>query len=400
MNIDSINIYKVNVPFNFTCSHSQKDATSADNIVVEMTTSHEGLKGYGEGGPRLYVTGETQTSAIDAVIEMASFDRFPWHLEDVGQIWDFVESVSGKKNQNSALCATEMALLDLLAKKEGQNVLHFLPKDYFMNEVRYSGTLFLLDQERLLKWCKVGKQLSIQEVRLKMGQDHEANAHALKVARETLGPVCDLRVDVNMGWDLKLAEAHLPLLKFYSVSILEQPLWPDDSVWGELAAMVKANGLKLMADESACSIEDVEAIIAQGHFDIINVRLSKCGGFYNSLKIIKRIREAGLNYQIGCQLGETGILSAAGRALSVVSSDALYHDGSYDAFLLKENLTTEDVTFDHKGKAAPLKNPGLGIEINQKNLQKFAEYLVTIERPLLNVSGLPAQKEVLSHAVQ
>jgi hypothetical protein len=99
-------------------------------------------------------------------------------------------------------------------------------------------------------------------------------------------------------------------------------------------------------------------------------------------------------------LGETGILSAAGRALSVVSSDALSHDGSYDAFLLKENLTTEDVTFSHEGKATPLKNPGLGVGISQKNLQKFAEYLVTIERPAFSVREFPAHKEVLRHAFQ
>jgi len=382
MDIDKINVYKVNVPFKLTCSHSQKDATSADNIVVEMTSSHEALKGYGEGGPRLYVTGETQASAIDAITELAISERFPWHLEDARQIWGFVESVAGAKNQNSALCAVEMALLDLLAKKEGRNVLHFLPKDHLSNQVRYGGTLPLLDQEKLLMWCKIGKQQSIQEVRLKMGQDLQANEYALKVAREILGPACDLRVDVNMGWDLKLTEEHLPLLKSYGVSIVEQPLWPHDPAWGELAAMVKGNGLKLMADESACSIADAETIVAQGHFDIINVRLSKCGGFHNSLEIIKLIRDAGFNYQVGCQLGETGILSAAGRALSVVSSDALYHDVSYDAWLLKENLTIEDVSFGYEGKAGPLKNPGLGIDINQKNLEKFTDYFVSIERPV------------------
>jgi muconate cycloisomerase len=136
-----------------------------------------------------------------------------------------------------------------------------------------------------------------------------------------------------------------------------------------------------MADESVCSMEDMEDAIAARYFDMINVRLSKCGGFHSSLKIIERIRDAGLDYQVGCQLGESGILSAAGRALCAVSSDAVYYDGSYDAFLLQENLTTEHVTFSHGGKAAPFEGPGLGISVQRDNLSRFSDSFVTIERP-------------------
>jgi muconate cycloisomerase len=335
---------------------------------------------------------------MDAVADLAMCERFPWHLEDVGQIWNFVESVSGPKNQNSALCAVEMALLDLLAKEAGRNVVDFFPKDYRSNGVCYGGTLPLLAQETFLELSRIIKQLSMKAVRLKMGQGLQRNEYGLKVAREILGPGCDLRVDVNMGWDLRLTKAHLPMLKFYGVSIVEQPLWPHDPTWNQLAEMMKRNGLRLMADESACSIEDVETIIAQGNFDMVNVRLSKCGGFHNSLRIIKRIRDAGLHYQVGCQLGETGILSAAGRALSVVSSDSLCHDGSYDAFLLKDNLTAEDVTFNHKGEAVPLEKPGLGVDINQQNLEKFTDCVRIIERPVFGVSGEFLNEEVLSHA--
>ena len=138
--------------------------------------------------------------------------------------------------------------------------------------------------------------------------------------------------------------------------------------------------LKFMADESVCSMEETEDAIAEGYFDLINVRLSKCGGFVNSLKIIQRIRDGRLGYQVGCQLGESGILSAAGRALCAACSDALYCDGSYDAFLLKENLTAKHVTFGHGGKARPLKGHGLGIKVNPENVNRFSEEVATIRR--------------------
>jgi len=380
MKISSINVHKVTLPFRFTFSHSQKDAQSVDNIVVEILTDERGLTGYGEGGPRPYVTGETQDTAIRAVKLLCLDDRFPWELDHVKQIQAFVESATGTKSHNAALCALEMALLDLLGQKETKNVLHYLPRDYATDNIRYGGAVPIADQNMVLAMCRKIKEFDIADVRLKMGRDFRQNRIGIETLRQVLGMDCDVRVDVNGDWDLTLAKQHLPLLGFHGVSILEQPLPPYDNGWKELLTMAKPKNLKFMADESVCSMEDMEAAISDGHFDVINIRLSKCGGFFNSLQIMQRIRDARLSYQVGCQLGESGILSAAGRALCVASSDALYYDGSYDAFLLKENLTAKHVTFGHGGKAGPLKGHGLGIKVNPENLKRFSDQVVSIER--------------------
>jgi len=380
MKIISINVHKVTLPFRFTFSHSQKNAQSVDNIVVEILTDERGPMGYGEGGPRPYVTGETQDTAIRAVELLCLDDCFPWELDHVNQIWAFVESVTGTRNHNAALCAVEMALLDLLGKKETKNVLHYLPTDYATDEIRYGGAIPIADQDMVFSMCTKIKEFSITDVRLKMGKDFRQNRRAIEILRQVLGLDCDVRVDVNGDWDFTLVKQHLPLLEFHGVRVLEQPLPPHDKGWEELLTMDRPKSLKLMADESVCSMGDMEDAIAGGHFDMINVRLSKCGGFHSSLKIIERIRDAGLHYQVGCQLGESGILSAAGRALCAASSDALYYDGSYDAFLLKENLTAKHVTFGHGGKASPLKGHGLGIKVNREKLIRFSDHVVSIQR--------------------
>ncbi|MBW1859016.1 MAG: hypothetical protein JRI70_02820 [Deltaproteobacteria bacterium] len=381
MKISSINVYKVTLPFQFTFSHSQKDATSVDNIVVEILTYEEGLRGYGEGGPRPYVTGETQDTAVRDVKLLCLDDLFPWELHHVEQIWAFIESVTSEKSHNAALCAVEMALLDVLGKKEGRNVLYYLPVDYATDNIHYGATIPIADHDMILSMFRKMKEFDMADVRLKMGKDFQWNRRALEVLRQILGLGCDVRVDVNGDWDLTLAKQHLPLLESCGVSILEQPLPPLDRGWKDLLALAKRHNLKFMADESVCSLKDTERAISERYFDVINVRLSKCGGFFNSLRIIRRIRDAGLNYQVGCQLGESGILSAAGRALCAVSCDALYYDGSYDAFLLKENLTTEHVTFGHGGKAVPLKGPGLGVTVEPKNLNRFSNSILTVGLP-------------------
>jgi len=82
-------------------------------------------------------------------------------------------------------------------------------------------------------------------------------------------------------------------------------------------------------------------------------------------------------------LGESGILSAAGRILCLLCSDAVYCDGSYDEFLLEKNVTVEDVSFGPGGEADPLNGPGLGIEVSGQKLARLSEgsTTVTVLRP-------------------
>jgi muconate cycloisomerase len=116
----------------------------------------------------------------------------------------------------------------------------------------------------------------------------------------------------------------------------------------------------------------MERIAKESYYGMVNMRLSKCGGFRNSLKMIDYLRDHGIYFQVGCQLGESGILSAAGRILSLLCSDAVYYDGSYDEFLIEENVTLEHVTFGPGGEAGPLKGHGLGVEISPQSLERLS----------------------------
>jgi L-alanine-DL-glutamate epimerase-like enolase superfamily enzyme len=159
---------------------------------------------------------------------------------------------------------------------------------------------------------------------------------------------------------------------------------PDNPDIAKFARIMQNSGIILMADESACSFRDIKKITREGYYNMINVRLSKCGGFRRSLRIIDHLRESGLYFQIGSHLGESGILSAAGRVLSLLCRDAAYYDGSYDRFMLKENITLEDVSFGPCGEAGPLDSPGLGVEINRESLMRLSNGSpsATISNPL------------------
>ena len=128
-----------------------------------------------------------------------------------------------------------------------------------------------------------------------------------------------------------------------------------------------------MLDESLCSEVDARRAIEQGTCDLFNIRLSKCGGFLPSLKLAALAHQAGLGYQLGCQVGETGILSAAGRHFAASVANIRYLEGSYDRFLVKERLTVEDLTFGYGGYAPALAGPGLGVTVDEEALQRVTQ---------------------------
>ena len=122
MKIDKVNVYKILLPFSGDLSHSRRKGSFANNIIVEVIADEGEIRGYGEGAPRLYVTGESQESATKNVRDFLQKGTFPWELNDVSQIWDFIDSLPNGKDHNSAICALEMSLLDVLGKNQDINL--------------------------------------------------------------------------------------------------------------------------------------------------------------------------------------------------------------------------------------------------------------------------------------
>ena len=372
MRINEVKIYPILLPFLDDFSHSVRKRSSAKNIVVEVISDRGEFKGYGEGAPRSYVTGESQESATKSIRNMLQNDSFPRELNDVSEIWNFVDHLPDGKEHNSAVCALEMALLDLVGKAENRSIMEYFPHDHLNERITYGVAFPLVDKERILEIAQRVKVMGISKLKLKMGKNLHENKNIVEAVRQVFGRGSDLKVDVNGVWDRNLAFSHISLIKEHRIRIVEQPMMPNNPEIAEFATRMQEDQVKIMADESACCFEDVENIVVNKHYNMINVRLSKCGGFRKSFRIIHYLREKGIPFQIACQLGESGLLSAAGRILSLLCRDALYHDGSYDEFLLKENITIENVSFGYGGSAGPLGGNGLGVQINTTNLEHLS----------------------------
>jgi muconate cycloisomerase len=379
LEIEQVKVHQVSLPFSIEFAHSLRKRSSVNNIVVEVIADKGRIRGYGEGAPRSYVTGESQESVSKAIRMFTEDNSFPWKLVDDSQIWDFVDGLPYTKKHNSAVCALEMSLLDALGKSQGKPMIEYFPKDFATNTVYYGASIPLSDKEGVIEVCQLIKKMGISKLRLKMGQDFEQNKGAIETVKVMFGDDYDLRIDINGAWDRELALKHLPLIKDYKVKVIEQPMMPGARDIAEFAEAIQNYSAVLMADESACSLREIERIIKEGYYKMVNVRLSKCGGFRNALKIIDHLRQKGIPFQIGCQLGESGLLSAAGRVLCLLCRDAAYYDGSYDGFILKENITVENVCFGPRGEAGPLGGSGLGVVVSSQSLKRLSTESITVK---------------------
>ena len=383
MHIDEVRVYSRMLPFRGDFSISRITGLHSNGIVVEVIADRGKIKGYGEGVPVEFVTGETFQSAMKSVELLATKDGFPWELNGASQIFDFVDSLPNGKEHNSAICALEMSLLDAFGKRQDKSIISYFPRKFCGSKVCYGASVTLGNRERVTEICQLIKRLGISHLRIKMGRNFEQNKNAIKVVNKVFGDECELRIDPNGVWDRDLALKHLSLIREYGIKVVEEPMMRHSPGFIEVCKILKAHDVILMACESASTLKDVEEIIEEGYYQMVNVKLSRSGGFRRSLKIVQHLRAKGIPFQIGCTLGESGLLSAAGRVFGLLCGDAVNYDGSYDEFLLEENITRENVSFGPGGEAGPLGGPGLGVEVDSDSLARLTDSstIKTISRP-------------------
>jgi muconate cycloisomerase len=276
---------------------------------------------------------------------------------------------------NSLKCALELSVLDAVGRALGvplSSLTELLPEAaairHSVPQVRYSATITSMGAFKAIFRACTYRYYGFHQLKVKVGVAGVNDAAVVRRIRRAAGPRFDLRIDANEAWTCENLESKLAPLLPYRISSLEQPV-PHAAVDG-LAAVRKRIETPIMLDESACSLSDAHRAIERGTCDLFNIRLSKCGGFVNSLRIAAAARRAGLGYQMGCQVGETGILSAAGRHFAASVADLRYLEGSYDRFLVAERLTREDLTFGRGGYAPALTGPGLSVEIDREGLRR------------------------------
>lgn len=309
--------------------------TQSDVVVVSLTD--RGVTGHGEAAGVYYhgETPETMTAQIESVrgdIERGISRTQLRELLPCGgarnavdcALWDLEARISGVPAWQTAGLRTPAAL----------------------------PTTYTIGADTPDKMAEVAKSYApAPRIKMKLtGKDDTACLTAVRRAR----PDAWIGVDANQAFTRASLEALMPALVEMNVTLIEQPV-----ALGHEADLAGLNSpIPLAADESVQGLADIAK--AKGLFDIVSIKLDKCGGLTEALLMAREIRSLGMRMMVGCMEGTS--LAMMPGALIGQLCDFVDMDGAM--FLAHDREPS--VTYDNgdiipttRGWGAPLTHSNL-----------------------------------------
>ena len=298
----------------------------------------DGLEGWGEAAPSRFY-GETAESVVAALgVYGQAMPESPFEMEDAERVWETM-----MRGNASARAALSAAMHDLAGKKLGIPVYRMWGLDP-ARAPRSTFTIGLDTPERV--HAKVVEAAEYPILKIKLGTDRDVEI--LRTIRNATDR--ELRVDANCGWTVKHAIAMLPVLEEYGVTVLEQPLVPQDL--DGLGEIRRRATIPLIADESCLTASDIPRLA--GKVDGINIKLAKCGSLREALRMIAVARAHHMTVMVGCMIESSLAITAAAHFTPLV--DIVDLDGA--ALLAEDPFVGATI---QGGQVRLPSGPGLGV---------------------------------------
>ncbi|MEN8162699.1 MAG: dipeptide epimerase [Acidobacteriota bacterium] len=303
-------------------------------LVVEI--EHDGLIGRGEAAP-IARYGQDAESAARAAEAMLA------RIEDP-RVFESAANRTAVAGQPAAEAAIDMALRDLAGKKRGVPLYEMMGIDPGTMPVT-SFTIGMDTPEIVEQKVREAEDYAVLKVKLGSAEDRQV----LETARRfTDRPI---RVDANEGWALDDALGRLEWLEEMGVEFVEQPL-PAGQL-AEMKELKKRSPLPLMADEDVGRAEDIPRLAEA--FDGINIKLMKCGGLGEALRMIHVARAHGLKVMLGCMIETSMAITAAAHIAPLVD----YVDLDGNLLITNDPFIGAEV---RDGRLVLPSEPGLGVK--------------------------------------
>lgn len=353
MKITNIKIDRVKVPLTEPFRISLGVITHAESAVVTVETD-EGLVGYGEGAPGVFVSGENLPGTA-ASIELMARDLIGVDPTDLEKVYWIMDKATA--HAHCAKTAIDIACHDLLGKKAGLPVYKLLGG--LTNTMETDVTIPINPPDYMAQKAKEQVAQGFDVLKVKMGVDEASDLARMKAIREAAGSGVKIRVDANQAWTAKEALNMIAKLDEYDLELVEQPVKADDLEG--LAEVTRASRVPIMSDESCFTAKDALKLIRGHCVDIVNIKLMKCGGLREAQKINAICEAAGVTVMLGCMAEETNIGITAAASLGAALKNITRAD--LDATFSLADLPFQGGVGREVGKLLTLpEEPGFGFK--------------------------------------
>ena len=358
MEITDILIHTVTIPLITPFKTALRTVTEIENILVTVTTDSQ-LVGYGGAAPTAVITGDTLGSIMGG-IEHIRANIVGMSLENSEPVFQTLNNCL--VGNPSAKAAVDMALYDIIAKSLNVPLYRLLGGK--AHEIETDITISLDTPEKMVAETLDKLKGGYQILKIKVGSDPELDIERLQAVQDAAGPEMKIRIDANQGWSAKEAVAvgrELQSRKL-NIELMEQPVKARDFIG--MKYVRDHLDMPVMADESVFSPQDALELVNMQAVDGLNIKLMKCGGIYNALKIAAIAETAGIPCMVGSMM-ESHVSVAAAAHFAV--SRAIVKRFDLDAPLFcSKNPAVGGISYQGRSVIIP-NEPGLGITAFRKS---------------------------------
>lgn len=342
---------ELRVPLKMTFRHASAARTHGESLWVEAARGAH--RGYGEGCPRVYVTGETRASCKQWLGTW--YPAIQSECTSLEALRDWLARNSTAVDASpSAWCAIELALLDLFAREREQSVEALLglappggPHVYSAvlgNDAPWK-TRFLIDQ-----YCILG----VTDFKVKLEGDLPIDGQKLRSIAELAAwhGVTNhrVRVDANNLW-AETPDRALEYLRALDGELfgVEEPVRPRDVPTHSRISVDL--GVPIILDESLCTLADLERYDdAPGRF-MANLKISRVGGVLRALHLVEALRARGWPIIVGANVGETSVLTRAAMLVAAAAGKQLAaQEGAFGSRLVEREPVSPSLRWGRAGE--------------------------------------------------
>jgi L-Ala-D/L-Glu epimerase len=330
-----------------------KTVDQVRNAFVEITLDN-GITGIGSGNPSEYVVGESFAQCLEA-LHLKNLEFL--HGRDIREFNQLTFEAWQKFPKNpSARAALDIALHDAFTKFLGVPLVKFLGQK--IHSLPTSNTIGIKNVEETLKEADDYIRQGFQILKVKLGKDLAEDVERMMKLREKFGKGVVIRIDANQGYTTEQTKDFYRKTKELDIELIEQPL-PAKAV-AEMKGLPDEIKRKIAADESLITPKDaldlIKPPLAAG---IFNIKLMKCGGVSQGLKIADIALHESVDLFWGCNDESIVSITAALHAAFACSNTKYIDlDGSLDLGndVVRDGFVLKDGVMYCSDK------PGLGVE--------------------------------------
>ncbi len=361
MKIDSITLYPLRMPLVAHFETSFGRIYDRECVLVKMEA--EGLTGWGECAADRDpgYSYETTGTVLHILKEFVA----PLIVgQDVSDAADFQRRVAPVRGHHLAKAGLEMALWDLLGKRDGKSLREMFGGVKERVDVGVSVGI----QDSTAELVKVVERFIEKgyrriKIKIKPGRD-VSEAEAVRKAF----PDIKLQVDANSAYSLDTAHVLRPL-DALNLLLIEQPLFEDD-IWDHRLFQKQLN-TAICLDESVISPRHARYAIEMEACRIINIKPGRVGGLSQGIEIHDMCQKIGMPVWCGGML-ETNVGRASNLAISSLPGFTLPGDISASDRYYRQDVTLETFSLNPDSTITVPSGPGLGVTVDEARVKEFA----------------------------